>query len=194
MIWFIAQDGKPKQIPEEVLIYKIQNNEIAKETLVVNEILKEWTPLENTDIWKENVPKSDPAHTWRCNKCGNIISEEPCKYCNGSSNSFESSPTSNNPTPAKKQKIHIIPLICIIIGCLIFYNLINANSQKSKNASSVVYHCPHCDSTDVWAGAHNSNTGLQNFRCNYCHCSWADYDNGLRTIYKRDCIYQGKVN
>lgn len=95
MIWFIAQDGKPKQIPEEVLIYKIQNNEISKETLVVNEILKEWTPLENTDIWKENAPKSDPVHTWRCNKCGNMINEEPCKYCNGNASVSSDIPIHN---------------------------------------------------------------------------------------------------
>lgn len=52
MQWYIAENGIAKQIPEEVLIYKIQNGEIASNTLVVNAEIKNWIPLESTDIWR----------------------------------------------------------------------------------------------------------------------------------------------
>lgn len=52
MQWYIAENGIAKQIPEEVLIYKIQNGEIASDTLVVNAEIKNWIPLESTDIWR----------------------------------------------------------------------------------------------------------------------------------------------
>lgn len=56
MTWYIEQAGQPKKIPEEVLIYKIQNQELDPDILVINEILKAWTPLRQTDIWEENCP------------------------------------------------------------------------------------------------------------------------------------------
>ena len=45
MVWYIAQDGQAKKIPEEVLIYKIENKELSEDTLVVNSDIKEWVPL-----------------------------------------------------------------------------------------------------------------------------------------------------
>jgi len=53
MEWYIAVDGKAKNVPEGVLIYKIKNNEITPETLVVNEQIKNWVQIKETAIWQE---------------------------------------------------------------------------------------------------------------------------------------------
>lgn len=53
MLWYIAVENKAKEIPEEVLIYKIKNEEISPDTLAVNEEIKEWTPLKNTKLYRE---------------------------------------------------------------------------------------------------------------------------------------------
>ena len=39
---------------------------------------------DNDDIINKQIPKtqSAPQHKWRCSACGNMISENPCKYCN----------------------------------------------------------------------------------------------------------------
>lgn len=60
MTWYIRQDGRPQRISEEVLIDKIKNQEFDSEILVVNEILEVWTPLQQTNIWKENCPVQPP--------------------------------------------------------------------------------------------------------------------------------------
>lgn len=52
MQWYIAENGIQKLIPEEVLIYKIQNGEIFPDTLVVNAEIKNWISLRDTEIWK----------------------------------------------------------------------------------------------------------------------------------------------
>ena len=64
---------------------------------MVNEEIKNWVPLRETQIWKEHrkdaekdggsnfEKESRQSHTWRCEKCGNIISEIPCKYCSSPS-------------------------------------------------------------------------------------------------------------
>lgn len=97
MIWYIEDAGKAKKIPEEVLKYKIENYEVSGDKLVVNEEIKNWVPLRETQIWKEHrkdaekdggsnfEKESRQSHTWRCEKCGNIISEIPCKYCSSPS-------------------------------------------------------------------------------------------------------------
>lgn len=53
MEWYIAVDGKAKNVPEGVLIYKIKNKEITPETLVVNEQIKNWVQIKETAIWQE---------------------------------------------------------------------------------------------------------------------------------------------
>lgn len=53
MEWYIAVDGKAKNVPEGVLIYKIKNKEITPETLVVNEQIKNWLQIKETAIWQE---------------------------------------------------------------------------------------------------------------------------------------------
>lgn len=89
MVWYIEKNGEARKIPEEVLKYKIENNEISGDNLAVNEEIKNWVPLRETQLWKETVKaspvqngwKPDATHTWRCEKCGNMISETPCRYC-----------------------------------------------------------------------------------------------------------------
>lgn len=57
MEWYIAIDSQAKPIPEEVLIYKIKNKEIPSETLVVNEQIKNWVEIKNTDLWEKYALK-----------------------------------------------------------------------------------------------------------------------------------------
>lgn len=56
MTWYIVQDGQPKEIPEEVLIYKIKNREVGEDVWVVNEEIKEWTALKDTQLYKQYAP------------------------------------------------------------------------------------------------------------------------------------------
>lgn len=42
MIWYVVENGRQKEMPEEVLIYKIQNGEIEPNTLVMNAEIKNW--------------------------------------------------------------------------------------------------------------------------------------------------------
>lgn len=94
--------------------------------------------------------------------------------------------------PMKKMWAVLIVALVGIFAFAILSRISNEgqtpNSEEPTFSSS--YSCPHCGSTDVWAGQHNDTTGIQNFGCNYCYCTWTDYDNpaGLREINKRDCI------
>lgn len=93
VIWYIEKAGEAKEIPEEVLRYKIENDEISGDNLVVNDVIRKWVPLRETQIWKDYYPDAAdgsasqmmppplPRHTWRCETCGHMISETPCKYC-----------------------------------------------------------------------------------------------------------------
>lgn len=99
MIWYIEKSGEAKEIPEEVLKYKIENNEISGDILAVNEEIKNWVSLKETALWKEyngdtatNNDLDSASHKWRCPKCGNMINKEPCPYC---SNAQISENTSN---------------------------------------------------------------------------------------------------
>lgn len=142
MIWYIEDAGKAKKIPEEVLKYKIENYEVSGDKLVVNEEIKNWVPLRETQIWKEHrkdtekdggsnfEKESTQSHTWRCEKCGNKISEIPCKYClNAGVNS-----TFN---PGKRENKRLISLV-IVIGIALavfvyFCNAIFLNGGESKD-------------------------------------------------------------
>lgn len=121
MTWYIAQNGQPKQIPEEVLLYKIQNEELPSDTLVVNEELKEWTPLKEVSIWQQNAPASHPAHLWQCSKCGRMIDQEPCPYCHGE----ETAPTTENAdtpasVPPRQNRIARLISMILLAGLALF--------------------------------------------------------------------------
>ena len=55
MDWYIAENDQPKYISENDLIDKIQNGDISSDTLVVNEELENWVPLDTTEIWGKYV-------------------------------------------------------------------------------------------------------------------------------------------
>lgn len=212
MIWYIEKLGEAKRVPEEVLKYKIENDEISGDTLTVNEVIKNWIPLKESSLWSEchsEKPCKDTAsaganttsyHRWRCSKCGNMIDNEPCPYCAQNATEQTSAPPTNSSSidtrnahkqsPAKALITFIIVFTVLFVGIFLCIDLFAGNGSNSKT----VYCCPHCGSTDVWAASHNTETGIQNFKCNYCHCAWTDWDNGLRQIYKGDCIGAGKVN
>lgn len=94
MIWYIEQNGQTKEIPEEVLRYKIKNQELSSDTLVVNEEIENWIPLKNTALWKDNIKKNDttnmaasstsssfsPVYRGRCFNCGTTLKLNS-KFC-----------------------------------------------------------------------------------------------------------------
>lgn len=107
MIWYIEKSGEAKEIPEEVLKYKIENNEISGDTLAVNEEIKNWVPLKETALWKEynsegsgnsaaDFDLNSASHQWRCPKCGNMINKDPCPYC-----------AQGEPTQTTSSSVHI---------------------------------------------------------------------------------------
>ena len=53
MTWYIAENGQPTEIREEVLIYKIQSHGISPDTLVVNEQINNWVHLKETQLYKQ---------------------------------------------------------------------------------------------------------------------------------------------
>lgn len=55
MIWYVAQNGQAQKMSEEVLLYKIENDEISPDTLVVNPDIKNWIPLNQTSLWKNRI-------------------------------------------------------------------------------------------------------------------------------------------
>ena len=55
MIWYVAQNGQAQKMSEEVLLYKIENDEISPDTLVVNPDIKNWIPLNQTQLWQNYV-------------------------------------------------------------------------------------------------------------------------------------------
>lgn len=94
MVWYIAQDGQAKKIPEEVLIYKIENKEISEDTLVVNSDIKEWVPLKETKLYKDKLNNESSQTVISTNeninipmiKCPECLNEIPaqsltCSYC-----------------------------------------------------------------------------------------------------------------
>ena len=59
MTWYMMQEGQSKEIPEEVLIYKIQNGEISQEIFVTNEEIENWVPLKDTQLYKQHARTDD---------------------------------------------------------------------------------------------------------------------------------------
>ena len=82
MDWWMEENGEPVKIPEEVLKYKTEHREIQPDTLVVNEEIKEWTPLKDTQFYKalqaEKTPEENP---WACPRCGTRVTSEFYPNC-----------------------------------------------------------------------------------------------------------------
>lgn len=82
MDWWMEENGEPVKIPEEVLKYKTEHREIQPDTLVVNEEIKEWTPLKDTQFYKAlQAEKTPEENTWACPRCGTRVTSEFCPNC-----------------------------------------------------------------------------------------------------------------
>ena len=97
MDWWMEENGEPVEIPEEVLKYKTEHREIQPDTLVVNEEIKEWTPLKDTQFYKalqaektpeEKAPelerpglKAPVKRVWVCPQCGTSATSIFCPNC-----------------------------------------------------------------------------------------------------------------
>lgn len=143
MIWYIEKSGEAKEVPEEVLKYKIENNEISGDTLAVNEEIKNWVPLKETVLWKEynsggsgdnavNFDLNSASHQWRCPKCGNMINKEPCPYCSNAQISGNTSTViDTTPTYAanKKRNFGVFGAVAVIAIIVAVFALKNSNSK-----------------------------------------------------------------
>lgn len=97
MDWWMEENGEPVKIPEEVLKYRTEHREIQPDTLVVNEEIKEWTPLKDTQFYKalqaektpeEKAPelerpglKAPVKRVWVCPQCGTSATSIFCPNC-----------------------------------------------------------------------------------------------------------------
>lgn len=96
MTWYIAQDGKTKEMPEEVLVYKIKNREIAGDAWVVNEEIKNWTALKDTQLYKQYAPvdsaepvgANDPGRTDTDHSRGSEVDEQSVAAFVGKNQSY----------------------------------------------------------------------------------------------------------
>lgn len=180
--WFIEKDGEAKQIPEEVLKYKIENNEISGDTLAVNEEIKNWAPLKETLLWKKSRPDIGNDHIdgckqellvnkWYCNHCGNLIDHYPCSYCKYNDTETEKTPLPprmNNSFATKQNKgnaLYAIFIAISIIVPLVFFGVSNGNTTKSNNSKS-----------------RNSTSGVDHNKC--IHVGYADPQVGTSPYYK----------
>ena len=68
-----------------------------------------------------------PIHRWRCSKCKEMISEEPCKYCAGAPKPTKEIPkTENKRTPNNEGKAYVIFIKSLIwVACIIAYLMVN---------------------------------------------------------------------
>ena len=143
MIWYIEKSGEAKEIPEEVLKYKIENNEISGDTLAVNEEIKNWVSLKETALWKEynsggsvdtatNNDLDSASHKWRCPKCGNMINKEPCPYCSNaqlSENTSNVVDTASISVTKKRKNFGVFLVIAIVAIIVAAFALKNGGSK-----------------------------------------------------------------
>ncbi len=112
MKWYIAVENELKEIPEEVLIYKIQNGEISLDTFVANDEIKKWIPLKNTKIYKEQ-----------------------CNVKNASGMCFSSNASANNEVAkVKKNKVTEIAVAVSIIMVIVLFVFQISGISSGKNS------------------------------------------------------------
>ena len=138
----------------------------------------------------------------KCTECENQISDKAvaCPKCGAPMEkekpvvpevSNRPIPSTANSIPAynsqvlkshnkKTAAIIIFVAICLIATIVILVASGIGSSSGGGNGNKRAYSCPKCYSTNVHAGQHNTNTGIQNFWCNSCGYTWTDFDNGLR--------------
>lgn len=66
-----------------------------------------------------------------------------------------------------------------IISVFLITAIILGLCSCGKTSKSSGYICRRCGSSNVRAGNHNTQTGIQNFWCNDCGYSWTKFDNGM---------------
>ena len=136
MLWYIAEKNQPKEMPEEVLIYKIQNGEINPYTLVVNERIREWTPLHEMAIWENNCRQDAGFGFTGMNKCG-IKTNTQKAFCQGNDATIKSSENQNKTVSIsnKTQKDYsfLIAVVMIFIIILAIFALLISNGALDDN-------------------------------------------------------------
>lgn len=126
---------------------------------------------------------------YTCQKCGKVL-DDNVKFCPecGAQRQETVINIQAEKKPTKK-RLYTIAGICwavIMISGFAYAGYQQHQMKAQVKNTGPIYYCPHCGSTDIWAGQKSDR--LQNFKCNYCHCGWADYWNGLREIYRGNCI------
>lgn len=109
-------------------------------------------------------------HKWRCSKCGNLVNENPCPYCENQQPSTNNSAVHSIPdaTPefVEKNKRNLGIIITILIITIIGIFIIASSLQKSSNSQKSGYisndpnrtkeKCAYFGTTNVYGSAHQS--------------------------------------
>lgn len=115
-----------------------------------------------------NIVKKEFVHQWRCPKCGNMISEEPCPYCsnaqtavNINSAAYESSVSATPAFVAKDKRNLRILVTCLVIAAIaiIVFTVASHNSGSSNKAldpNRTQESCDFLGTADVYPALHNN--------------------------------------
>lgn len=121
-------------------------------------------PLNNEGT-EEQVIRS--THLWRCSTCGNMISEEPCRFCTEKDNN--QSKTTNDPIEVKQKTVEksmsskkvfgLIIVVIILIVLFIVWLLGDGNNNNKNNTldpNRTTEPCAYYGETKVFGWEHQS--------------------------------------
>ena len=124
MTWFVEQNGQAKEMPENVLIYKIRNGEIAPNTLVVNAEITDWMPLEQTELWKQHGVVSAESLSAERPPITVAQRRNTAKSPGSSYDDFgQTQELSEKPKKSKRVLIAVIALLLLAVGAAGFFIL-----------------------------------------------------------------------
>lgn len=87
------------------------------------------------------------VHKWRCSKCGNMISEEPCPYCSNAKTAVNTNTvhdeSSVGTTPAfvqkNKRNLGVLITVLVVVAIAIIIFVLQDDGGHNKNEGTVVY-------------------------------------------------------
>lgn len=106
------------------------------------------------------------VHKWRCSKCGNMISEEPCPYCsnaqttvNTNAVSYESNVGTTPAFVAKKKRnlgmlVTCLAIVAIAIIVIAIISQNGSSSNKSPDPNRTHENCSFLGTANVYPALH----------------------------------------
>lgn len=103
------------------------------------------------------------VHKWRCSKCGNMISEEPCPYCSNAQTAINTvaygSSVSTTPAFVAKNKRNLKALITVLVIAavamiIIVFMLQNSGSSTNPDPNRTQEDCTFFGTANVYPASH----------------------------------------